>query len=165
MAIELPGPLADVLEGLGFHWTNTDEGGVSAMGTSWTNFSGKPQTHGVNANTHAQTVFAANQGQAIDAMNTTWSKNDAAHSNLVSGGKAAAMIGAGLGICAAIVVVLKSNVIIQLVQLVVEIVQAIAEAFVSFGASLAEIPIFKQLTQKVIGLVQNTAINAVMVSA
>jgi hypothetical protein len=165
MALELPSALADVLEGLGYHWTNTDEGGLSAMGEAWTNFSAKPQTHGATANFHAQTVFASNQGQGIDAMNTVWSQDDAAHRNLVSGGSAAALIGAGLQICAGIVVVLKANVIIQLVQLLIEIASAIAEAFETFGASLLEIPIFKELTQKAIGLIQNTAINAVMASA
>jgi hypothetical protein len=165
MAIELPSMLANVLEGLGYHWTNTDEGRLSAMSDSWANFSGRPQTHAATANAHAQRVFSSNQGEGIDAMGKVWSQNDAPHRNLVSGGSGAALIGAGLLICAGVVVVLKANVIVQLVQLLIEITTAIIEAFETFGASLLEIPVFKELTQKALGLIQNTAINAVMASA
>jgi hypothetical protein len=165
MALELPSVLADALEGLGFHWTNTDEGGLSAMGDSWVNFSTKPQTHAATADTHAQSVLASNQGKGIDAMQATWTQSDAAHQNLTKGGTAAALVGAGLQICAGIVTVLKVSVIVQLVQLLIDVFTAIAEAFATFGASLAEIPIFKELTQKAVGLIQNTAINAVMASA
>jgi hypothetical protein len=165
MALELPGPLANVLEGLGYHWTNTDEGGLSAMGDSWVNFSGKPQTHAATANAHVQNVLSANQGQGIDGIHTTWGQNDAAHRNLTDGGTGAALIGAGLQICAGIVAFLKVSMILQLVQLVIDIFLAIMEAFATFGASMLEIPIFKELTQKALGLIQNTAINAVIASA
>lgn len=163
--IELPGQLANVLEGLGYHWTNTSVPGLSGMSDSWVGFSSKPQTHAATANAHAQSVLSSNQGRGIDAMQATWSQSNAPHRNLTDGGSGAALIGAGLLICAGIVTVLKSSVIAELIQLVVDIATAIAEAFETFGASLAQIPIVKELTQKAIGLVQNTATNAVMASA
>lgn len=165
MALELPSLLANVLEGLGYHWTNTKEDGLSAMGDTWVKFAGKPQTHASTANGHVQNVLSSNQGHGIDAMNAVWSQKDAAHRNLASGGTAAALVGAGLQICAAVVLMFKANVIIQLVDLIIEMAQAVAEAFETFGASLLEIPVFKEFARKAVGLIQNTAINAVMASA
>lgn len=163
--IALPGALANVLEGLGYHWTNTSVPGLSAMSDSWVGFSSKPQTHAATANAHAQSVISSNQGQGIDALQAKWTQPDAAHHNLTDGGTGAALIGAGLLICAGIVTVMKASVIAELIQLVIDIATAIAEAFETFGASLLQIPIVKEFTQKAIGLVQNTAINAVMASA
>lgn len=165
MALEPSSTLANVLEGLDYHWTNTNEDGLNAMGQSWVSFSGKPQTHVATADSHAQRVFANNSGQGVDAMNAAWSQPDAAHKNFTVGGNGAAPIGGGLSICAAVVLMLKASVIVLLVQLVIEIFSAIAEAFETCDASLAEIPVFKELTQKAIGLIQNTAVNTVMASA
>ena len=51
---------------------------------------------------------------------------------------------------------LKVAVIAQLVILAAEIAQALATAVPTFGASLAEIPIFQQLTRTIVGnLVQD----------
>jgi len=98
-------------------------------------------------------------------MNAAWSHPDAAHKNLTDGGTAAALVGAGVLICAGVVTVLKTSVIAELVQLVTDMASAIAEAFATAGASLAQIPIFKEFTQKALGLIQNTATNTVMASA
>ncbi|MEE3920570.1 hypothetical protein V2I01_27060 [Micromonospora sp. BRA006-A] len=61
------------------------------------------------------------------------------------------LLGAGLIICAAIVLALKIAVIVQLAILAFEVAQAIATAVVTFGASLAEIPIFQIITREIVG--------------
>jgi hypothetical protein len=165
MGLELPSLLANTLEGLGYHWTNTDENGLSAMGDTWADFTGTPQTHASTVNDHIEGALSSNQGEGIDAMNAVWSEKDAAHQNLSVGGTGAARVGAGLQICAIVVLALKANVIVQVVNLLIEMAQAFAEALATFGASLLEIPIFKEFAQKALGLIQNTAVNAVMVSA
>lgn len=65
-------------------------------------------------------------------------------------------------VAAGLVLALKINVIVQLSILVIEIVQAIATAAVTFGASLAEIPIFKKLTDIAINLILSQAIEALL---
>jgi hypothetical protein len=72
------------------------------------------------------------------------------------------MVGAGLMVCAGIVLALKINVIVQLTMLVIEIAQAIATAVVTFGASLLEIPLFKEITQLIIDQLLNMAIDKVL---
>jgi hypothetical protein len=71
------------------------------------------------------------------------------------------IIGAGLMVCAGIVLALKINVIVQLVQLAIEIASAIAEAVATFGASLLEIPIFKEITSLIIDQLINMALEAI----
>jgi hypothetical protein len=117
MALELPSLLANTLEGLGFHWTNTDENGLSAMGDTWVDFTGTPRTHASTVNDHIDGALSSNQGEGIDAMNAVWSQKDAAHQNLAIGGSGAARVGAGLQICAIVVLALKANVIVQVANL------------------------------------------------
>ncbi len=71
-------------------------------------------------------------------------------------------IGAGLMACAGIVLAVKIDVIVQLVSLAIEIIEATATAPVTFGASLLEIPVFKEITGLLINLLINLALNAVM---
>jgi hypothetical protein len=60
------------------------------------------------------------------------------------------------------VLALKINVIVQLIMLAIEIAEALATAAPTFGASLAEIPIFKEITQLIIDQLINLALNAVL---
>ena len=53
--------------------------------------------------------------------------------------------------CAAIVLALKIAVIVQLAILAFQVAQAIATAVVTFGASLAEIPIFQIISREIVG--------------
>jgi ABC-type lipoprotein release transport system permease subunit len=69
---------------------------------------------------------------------------------------------AGLMIAAAVVLVLKIHVIVQLTMLAIEIAQAIATAGPTLGASPAEIPIFKELTGFVIDILIDQAIGALL---
>jgi hypothetical protein len=72
------------------------------------------------------------------------------------------LTGTGLMICGAIVLALKVAVIAQLAILAAEIVQAVATAAPTFGASLAEIPVFQQLTRTIVGnLVQEAVMQLI----
>jgi len=132
------------------------------MGSSWASFGSGMRQPVTDAHAHAQQVWSANQGQAIDAFKQAWNHQSAPHSNLLDGATGAMGIGAGLLACAGIVLALKINVIVQLVELAVEIVQAIATAPITFGASLLEIPVFKEITGLLINLLINVALNAIM---
>lgn len=66
--------------------------------------------------------------------------------------------GAGLMICAAIVLALKIAVIVQLTLLAIQIAQAIATAGPTFGASLLEIPVFQTLTRTIVGNLMQEAL-------
>jgi hypothetical protein len=51
---------------------------------------------------------------------------------------------------------------VQLVMLAIEIFEALATAPETFGASLLEIPVFKEITGMIINAIINEAINALM---
>jgi hypothetical protein len=162
MGLQLPGELVPILGMLGYSWPEGDEEKLLRIGHDWLGFasdSGRPieDSHG-----HAQQVWSANKGDGIDAFQRSWNEHDAAPSNLRDGLTASNIIGAGLMVSAAVVLALKINVIVQLVQLAIEIASAIAEAVATFGASLAEIPIFKEITSMFLDQLINLAIDAVL---
>jgi hypothetical protein len=72
------------------------------------------------------------------------------------------VVGAGMMICAGIILALKISTITQLVTLAIEIAQAIASAVATFGASLAEIPIFEEISRRIIGELIQQVINKLM---
>jgi hypothetical protein len=162
MGLMIPGELAGLLNDLGFGWPATDEQKLAEMGASWAAFGGRIGPPVADAHAHAQQVWSANQGAAIEAFRLAWEHPAGPHRNLLDSAAGAAGVGTGLMACAGIVLALKVNVIVQLVQLAIEIAEAIATAPVTFGASLLEIPVFKEITGLLINLLINLAMNAVM---
>ena len=86
-----------------------------------------------------------------EAFQQWWTAEESPKQTLSDGATAAVLTGTGLIICGAIVLILKVSVIVQLIILAVQIAQAVATAAVTFGASLAEIPIFQQISRTIIG--------------
>jgi hypothetical protein len=162
MAITLPGELVSILHMLGYDWPTSDEEKLYALGQAWMGFSGQMQTATQSANQAAQPIWEANQGTAIEAFRNWWSNEESAPQVLGRASGGAQVVGIGLMICAGIVLALKISVITQLAILAFQIAQAIATAVVTFGASLAEIPIFKIITSKILDLLIDQAIAAVL---
>jgi hypothetical protein len=162
MGLQLPGELISLLSMLGYTWPEADETKLFEMGNAWIGFPDRITAGLKDADVSAQQVWSGNQDSAIDAFQTSWQQPDSARTNLENGATAATLIGAGLMVCAGIVLALKINVIVQLILLAIEIAEAIATAAPTFGASLAEIPIFKEITQIIIDQLINLALNAVL---
>lgn len=162
MGLQLPGELVSLLAVLGYTWPEADETKLLEMAGAWMAFPDRITGGLADADAAAQRVWTANHDSAVEAFRASWQQADSARANLEDGATAAHLIGAGLMICAGIVLALKINVIVQLVLLAIEIAQAIATAVATFGASLLEIPIFKMLTQVVIDQLIDLALNAVL---
>jgi len=160
--MQLPGELISLLADLGYTWPEADEQKLLEMGHAWTAFGAALGDPLSQAHTQAQAVWTRNEGAAMEAFQQAWTRPDSPASNLDDAATAATMVGAGLMVCAGIVLALKVNVIVQLVTLAIEIAQAIATAAPSFGASLAEIPVFKQLTGMFLDQLLNLAVDAVL---
>jgi hypothetical protein len=162
MGLQIPGELSSLLSMLGYTWPEADETKLLDMGQEWLSFADKLQDPLADAQGNAQLVWSGNQGEAIDAFQQAWSDGEAPHANMSDAATAAQIIGAGLMVCAGIVLALKINTIVQLTMLAVEIAQAIATAVATFGASLAEIPIFKEITSLIIDQIINMALEAIL---
>ncbi|MEV6343792.1 hypothetical protein [Actinoplanes sp. NPDC051851] len=162
MGLQLPSELVSVLGMLGYNWPEADETKLFEMGQAWVAFTEPLRTGVSDADAAAQLVWAGNEGSAVEAFQQRWNDPESAKGNLDDGATAATMIGAGLMVCAGIVLALKINVIIQLTLLAIEIAEAIATAVVTLGASLAEIPIFKMITELIVEQLTDLALNAVL---
>ena len=162
MGLQLPGELRSLLSMLGYTWPEADEVKLLEMGNAWLRFASAHSGPLGEADAHAQRVWQANKGDDIEAFRTSWTADDSPNSNLRDFTTAANIIGAGLMICGGIVLALKINVIVQLTILAIGIAQAIATAGPTFGASLAEIPIFKEITGALIDLLIDQALQAIL---
>lgn len=151
MGMQLPGELRSLLEILGYTWPEADETLLIQMGQSWIGFGSRLGSIVTDAQSTASTVWSQNMGGDISAFQTWWGGEESPAQTLGDGVNAATLTGTGLMICGAIVLALKIAVIVQLIVLAVQIAQALATAPVTFGASLAEIPIFQQLTRTIVG--------------
>jgi hypothetical protein len=162
MGLELPGELRSLLGMLGYTWPEADETLLMEMGRSWIAFSGRLAVIVSDAQSTAPAVWSEHSGEAVTAFQDWWARDDSPAYTLSDGVDAAVLTGTGLMICGAIVLALKIAVIAQLVILAAEIAQAVATAAPTFGASLAEIPIFQQLTRTIVGnLVQEAVMRLI----
>jgi hypothetical protein len=162
VGLQLPTELVPVLGVLGFTWPQADEEQLFHLAQRWMDLSGRLQGHVEQADADAQPVWWTNVGDTISSFRSVWTAADGPSQQLTMGATGAQIIGAGLMICAGVVLALKINVITQLVILAIQIAQAIATAAVTFGASLLEIPIFRAITKVLLDQLLGLAIDAVL---
>jgi hypothetical protein len=162
MGIQLPGELADLLNELGYTWPKSDETELFALGQAWISFAGTLGQAGQAADAAVATALTGNQGSDIDAFRARWNAELSGRTVLRDGVVGAQTVGACLIVCAGVVLALKINVIVQLTILVMEIIEAVATAPETFGGSLLEIPVFKKLTDMLINLLINQAMEVVL---
>lgn len=162
MGLDLPGPLERLLNDLGFTWPEVDEMDLFSTGSSWMQAGGTLNQLKSQADQTAQSVVSSNHGPAVDAFVQKYSGDNAPSAVLGEAAVGVQVGGGAILMCAGIVLALKINTIINLAILLAEIISAIAEAAVTFGASLAEIPIFKEITQRIIQAIINEAVTAIL---
>ncbi len=155
--LDLPGGLVTLLSDLGYLWPDADEVRLNQLGQAWIDLQGTLDRHLQDANAAAARVWTENSGTDIDAFRATWSKAESAVDTLNRDATGVAVVGAIVLVCGAVVLMLKIWVIAQLVMLAVAIVQAIATAPFTFGASLLEIPVFKEIIGRAINLLISRA--------
>jgi hypothetical protein len=147
MGLELPSELTEPLGWIGMTWPEADEEKLFAAGQTWLTYGATLRTQAAQAQSTAEQVWTQNQGDAADAFQRWWSTGDGPGAKLGENAVAAELIGAGLVVMAGITLALKIAFIAQLIALAIEVAQAIATAFVTFGATTAEIPGFVALTR------------------
>jgi hypothetical protein len=162
MGLQLPAPLASLLTEVGYEWPQADEEKLFQMGKAWFSFGDKMREIIDEAEPHAESVPAANQGKAIDNFAAQWKKNEGPLDNLEVGSYGAQVVGAGLMVAAAVVLFQKIKSIIQLTILLIQKAWAYAMATPTFGASLAQIPIFQQICRMVLQQLVGMATKEIM---
>ncbi len=102
-----------------------------------------------NADKAAESVWSGDTADdaAVNAFKNWWTNDDGPPARLNDDAIAAEIIGAALIVFAGITLAMKIAFIVQLITLAIEVAQAIATAFVSFGATTAEVPGFIAATR------------------
>nr|BFF24831.1 hypothetical protein GCM10025732_27960 [Glycomyces mayteni] len=110
----------------------------------------------------ARTLLENNSGSHIDAFQREWEAEESSPAALSKAADPANQLNIGLTVMAGIVLALKIQVIVQLAILAFQIAWALATAPVTFGASLAQIPIFKQITGLIIDQLMGMATTRIL---
>jgi hypothetical protein len=152
-ALQLPGQLAHFLNVIGYKWPESDETKLFEMGQKWTKFGTDLNQVLDTAEKGASQVWSENQGKDIAKFADHWKHSDGPAKILHDAAKAAQIIGTGMCVISAIILALKTQMIVQLVQLMIQTLQAIAAAAATWGASLSWIPIYNQITSKLVGMI------------
>ena len=139
MTITLPHELTEPLGWIGLVWPEADEDKLNADGHTWLDYGAQLRTQAEEANAAARVVWTDNYGGSIDAFEQWWN-GEGPGRHLNQAATAVELIGAGLIAMAGVTIALKTAFIAQLTALAIEVGQAIATAFATFGATLAEIP-------------------------
>jgi len=162
MGMTLPGELERLLNDLGFTWPEVDEEDLFDVGGDWMSFgSAVTQSH-QSGSQAVQTLLQSNQSDALQSFTTSLDQQNSPLSVLGDAGTGVQVVGGALFVAGGIVIGLKVNTMINLITLMCEIISAIAEAAPTFGASLAEIPVFKEITNRIINGIVNEVVNAIM---
>ncbi|MEU4561123.1 hypothetical protein AB0F72_22300 [Actinoplanes sp. NPDC023936] len=162
MSIQLPGELSALLQELGYSWPESDESQLLDLGQEWLRLANVIDELHEDVVAAARQVANGNTARAVDAFLTQWQAEDSGAAALTRGSAGAIAIGGGLTVCAGVVLALKINVLVQLTLLAAQIIQAIATAVPTAGASLLEIPIFKQLTNTAIDFLVSQATEVIL---
>ncbi|MFB4276619.1 MULTISPECIES: WXG100-like domain-containing protein [unclassified Nonomuraea] len=162
MGMKLPAGLAKVMNLTGRQWPMSDEEKLLRMGLAWLGMSGDVGRLAGSAGALAATAWTVQEGASVTAAHDAWDGPDSPQKNLLDGLTGADIIGLGLMVCAAIVLVLKVNFIVQLIQLAIQLFQAMAAAPATMGASTLQVPILMEITGRLLDLCITVAMNGVM---
>jgi hypothetical protein len=161
--LQLPGFVVTMMNDLGVvDVPNGDICGMLKVASAWTTHGSQSAEPPQAALKAAEQIWLTNKSAAVDAFRKEFTGSAAPPANLADASTGATGIGIGLLACAGILVGLMVSDIAQVTALIVEIASAVAEAFVTFGASLLEILGFKETTTIGLNTAINTAAGAVM---
>lgn len=158
----LPGPLADLLNELGYIWPKSDELKLFDLGGSWLGVGGEMRSLQSEGEAPVATMQASNAGNDVDAFLAAFRDPERGSEVVRDGSQGSNVVGGGLFVAAGLVLMLKIVVIVQITILLAQIVAALAAAGPTFGASMAWIPVAKKLASIAINFALSKVITALM---
>jgi Skp family chaperone for outer membrane proteins len=147
MGLELPSELTEPLGWIGLTWPQADEVKLFEDGQVWIEFGEYVNSLTKGTDNVAKDVWTTHQGEPFEAFQRFWMADDGPERRLSEDAVGAELTGAALIVFAGVTLAMKIAFIVQLIQLIIEVAQAIASAFVSFGATMAEVPGFIAATK------------------
>ncbi len=158
----LPPEVSYLLNMIGLEWPEGNEDTVLDWSGRWMQYSAQVGDAAGLADSAAAYAVSHNAGPAMEAFAASWRERDGVADVAGDLGLAGNVLGGCLVVVGMAIIVLKIAFVINLVLLAIQIVQAIAAAAASFGASLAWIPIAREIARRVIELAINLACQALL---
>ena len=162
MGLSIPGELAELLNELGYTWPQSDETAMWELGQLWMDLASATGEAVEEAQAVAGGLPSETSGADVETFLTRWNSSGSAMEALDTGAAGALAVGGALLACSSVVLVLKTQLIVQLSVLAMQMTQAIATAAQTMGMSLLEIPLHKKSASLAIDLLINEAIEAVL---
>ena len=159
MGLELPGALTWVLSMVGIDWPNVDEDELRSAATDLRSLASELTGSTGKAKSDIESMLSNNSSQSLELFDALWQKVSGSHLPQMAEGMN--VMATGLDISAVVVVGMKVAAIAQLAILAAEIIADQVEAFFTFGASEAEIPIEVAATRGIMKGIMDQAINQV----
>lgn len=157
--MELPGALTWVLSMIGIDWPNIDEDELRSGASDLRSLAGELTGSTDQAKSDIESMLSNNSSQSLQLFDTLWQKVAGNHLPQLSEGMK--VVATGLDVSAVLVVGMKVAAIAQLAILAAEIIADQVEAFFTFGASEAEIPIQVAATRGIMKGIMDQAIKQV----
>jgi hypothetical protein len=162
MGMQLPGEIRTFLSIVGFNWPAGDETKLLDLGQEWLGLGDKIQSHIEQAKNAAEQVWNSNSSDMIEAFKKKWLSEAGPANRIDLGSTGATIVGAGVMVCAGIVLALKINVIVQVTLTLIEIAAALAASVVTFGASAAVVPLLREACKRLLDWLLGEAIGKVL---
>jgi hypothetical protein len=159
VGLVLPGALTWVLDIVGIDWPNIDEDQLRQAADELRQLATELTGNTGDAKSDIEQMLQNNTADSLELFEALWSKLAGSHlPQLAEGMK---VVGAGLDVAAVVVVGMKAAAIAQLAILAAEIISDQAEAFFTFGASEALIPVQTLATREIMKTVIDQAVKQV----
>lgn len=162
MAIMLPGEVSYLLNMLGFEWPEGNEDTVFDYAKRWMSYGdevGSSNELATSAETH---VMENNYGPAMEAFSTQLNEAEGIKEVAQKLAQAGNITGGCLLFVGGLIIALKIAFVVNLCILAYQIAAAISAAAATFGASLAWIPVAKEICRRLIELALNLILEQLM---
>lgn len=162
MAVMLPGEVSYLLNMLGFEWPEGNEDRVFDFAGDWMSFAGAIGQETSVADQAGGHVLEHNSGPAMDAFRASLDRPEGPLEVAGKLAQASNVVGGCLLFMGGLIIALKIAFVVNLVALAIQIAQAVAAAAVTFGASLAWIPIAREICRRLIEFAINLMVEKLM---
>ena len=162
MAIMLPGEVSYLLNMLGFEWPEGNEDRIFDYATRWMTYAGEVGSANQLAGQAKPHALTNNSGPAMTAFQQAFDEAEGVRDVAEKLALAGTLTGGCLLLVGVAVIALKIAFVVNLVLLAIQIAEAVAAAAATFGASLAWIPIAKEIARRLLELALNLAIEELM---
>lgn len=162
MAVMLPGEVSWLLNMLGFEWPEGNEDRVFEYANRWMSYGGEVGETTGTANAAADHAVSTNVGEAMEAFRARLAEPEGVQDVADKLSRAGNLTGGVLLIIGAAIIALKIAFVVNLVLLAIQIAQAVAAAAATFGASMAWIPIAREIARRAIEFAINMGIEMLL---